>query len=261
MSDLEIFSGLTGLLGEGRGGALCTIIEKRGSGPRDLGAKMLVDPDGRTTGTLGGGGMERIVVRKALKALMDGRPTTITFALGVEPRGGAIAVDSKCGGEVRVFIDIVKPEPRLVLVGSGHIAKPLAELAHMVGFETIVVDDAPTATKKRFPTASAILSGPFEDELDGLEVRPSDFVAVVHGETPHELAALRKMLRLKPLYIGLLGSRNKAEGHRNRLLAEGFSREEVDAIHAPIGLDIGAETPEEIALSIVAELIRERRRG
>lgn len=222
---------------------------------------MLVDPDGGIVGSIGGGGMERRLIDEALEVLKEGRPRTITFALGVEPREGAIAVDSKCGGEVKVFLDVIKPDPRLIIVGSGHIAKPLAEFAHKSGFEVNVVDDAETATRERFPTAAELYTGPFEEELERVEVRPSDLVAITHGETPYELAALRSMLRRRPAYIGLLGSRNKAAEHREQLQADGFSRDEVEAIHAPIGLDIGAKTPEEIAVSIVAELIRARRRG
>jgi xanthine dehydrogenase accessory factor len=222
---------------------------------------MLVDPDGVTVGSIGGGDMERRLVRQALEAMKEGRPRKVAFALGIEPKEGAIAVDSKCGGEVKVFLDVVKPDPRLIIVGSGHIAKPLAEFANKVRFEVIVVDDAETATRERFPTVAELHTGPFEEELDAVEVRPSDFVAIAHGETIHELAALRKMLPRKPAYLGLLGSRNKAAEHRRQLLAEGFSRDEVDTISAPIGLDIGAETPEEIAVSIIAELIIMRRRG
>lgn len=261
MSDLEIFTKLSQLLAEGKGAVLCTLIEKSGSGPRDVGAKMLVDPDGGTLGTIGGGGMERRLVCEALEGLKDGRPRMLTFALGVEPEAGAVAVDSKCGGEVEVFLDVVKPEPRLIIVGSGHIAKPLAEFACRVGFEVVVVDDAKTATPERFPMAREIHAGPFEEDLERVEVRPSDFVAVVHGETSHELAALRTMLKRKPAYIGLLGSRNKAMEHRKQLLGEGFGREDIEAIHAPIGISIGAETPEEIAVSILAEIIQARRRG
>lgn len=259
MSDPEIFSRLSQLLNMGRGAVLCTVIEKSGSGPRNLGAKMLVDPEGKTVGTIGGGGMERRLVGEALEALREGAPRTLAFAMGVEPREGAVAVDSKCGGEVKLFLDVVRPDPRLIVVGSGHVAKPLADFASRAGFEVVVVDDAETATAERFPTAKEIRSGPFEEEIERVEVRPSDFVAVVHGETGYELAALRSVLRRRPAYIGLLGSRNKAAEHKKRLIGEGFSQEDVEAINAPIGIPIGAETPEEIAVSIVAELIRVRR--
>lgn len=259
LSDPAIFERLKQLLDAGKGAVLCTLTEKTGSGPRDVGAKMLIDSDGVTLGTIGGGGMERKMVEEGLLALKEGRQRTLTFALGVEPKEGANAVDSKCGGEIKVFMDVIKPDPRLIIVGSGHIAKPLAELADAVGFEVIVVDDAATATWERFPAAKEIHSGPFDEEIGLVEMRPSDFVAIVHGETRYEIAALRKLLPRRPAYVGLLGSRNKAREHRRQLLSEGFPEEEVEAIRAPIGIDIGAVTPEEIAVSIVAELIRVRR--
>lgn len=261
MSDTEILSRLSRIFNEGKPAVLCTIVEKRGSGPRGEGAKMLVYGDGSTFGTIGGGGMERRLVKEALEAIRDGCPRTIAFTMGVEPKEDAVDVDSKCGGEVKVFLDVMKPDPRLIVVGSGHIGKPLADLANAVGFEIIVVDDALTANPERFPYAKKILSGPFEEELKKIDLKPSDFVAIVHGETPYELAALRCFLSHKPAYIGLLGSRNKAREHKGQLISEGYSKEDVEQISAPIGLDIGAETAEEIAVSIIAELIEVRRRG
>ena len=219
---------------------------------------MLVYADGDSISTVGGGGMERLVSEEALRALEEGRPRTLTFALGVEPREGAIEIDSKCGGEVKIFMDPIRPDPRLIVVGSGHIGRPLAEFASKAGFDVVVVDDAATTTMDRFP-GMELHPGPFEEELENVAVRPSDFVAIVHGETEYELAALRSVLKRNPGYIGLLGSRNKAGEHRRLLLSEGFGEDAVDRISAPIGLDIGAVTPEEIAVSILAELIRARR--
>ena len=209
---------------------MCTLIEKTGSGPRDAGAKLLVDPDGDTVGTIGGGGMERRLVAEAMEALRDGQGRTLTFALGVEAIEGAIAVNSKCGGEVKIFLDVIKPDPRLIVIGSGHVAKPLAEFSYMVGFEVIVVDDANTATRERFPHAKEIHSGPFNDELGRVEVRPSDFVVIAHGETDHEIPALKSMIRRRPAYIGLLGSRNKIAEHKRQLLEEGFDKREVETL-------------------------------
>jgi len=254
----SLFEELSRILQTGRKAALCTLISKRGYGPREVGAKMLVDEEGRTLGTIGGSEMERIIIDEALKALREGRPRSVSFALGVEPREGMIPLKSECGGTVEVFIDVIQPDPRLIIIGSGHIAKPLADLAHMVGFEVVIVDDAPTATRERFPYAE-IHSGPFEEELDRLEVRATDYVAIVHGETPYELTALRKMLRKNPAYIGLLGSRHKVERHKAKLREEGFTEDELKRIRGPIGIEIGAETPEEIAVSIMAELIKVRR--
>ena len=222
---------------------------------------MLIDSDGNTYGTVGGGGMERRLEEEALKALAEGKPQTITFALGVEPREGAIPIDSRCGGEVKIFMDIVKPDPRLIVIGSGHIGMPLAHLAHEAGFETIVVDDAPTTTQERFPYAAEIHSGPFEEEIERLKTTPADYVAIVHGESWYELVSLRVLLPRKPAYLGLLGSRSKGEKLSETLISEGLSAEDVARISSPIGIEIGAETPEEIAVSIVAELIKVQRLG
>jgi len=254
----ELFEELSRILKMGRKAALCILVSKRGYGPREVGAKMLVDEEGNAMGTIGGSEMERIIIEEALKAMREGKPRSISFALGVKPREGMIPLKSECGGEVEVFIDVIQPDPRLIIIGSGHIAKPLADLAHMVGFEVVIVDDAPTATEERFPYAE-IHSGPFEEELKRLEVRPTDYVAIVHGETPYELAALRVMLRKHPAYIGLLGSRHKVERHKAKLREEGFTEDELKRIRGPIGIEIGAETPEEIAVSIIAEIIKARR--
>jgi xanthine dehydrogenase accessory factor len=222
---------------------------------------MLIDSDGNTYGTVGGGGMERRLEEEALNALAEGKPQTITFALGVKPREGAIPINSRCGGEVKIFMDIVKPDPRLIVIGSGHIGMPLAHLAHEAGFETIVVDDAPTTTRERFPHATEVRSGSFEEEIGDLETTPADYVAIVHGESPYELTTLRGLLPKKPAYVGLLGSESKAEKISEKLISEGLAADDVARIVSPIGIEIGAETPEEIAVSIVAELIKVRRLG
>jgi xanthine dehydrogenase accessory factor len=255
MSETSIISKLHELLQSGEAAVLCTLISKEGSGPRDEGTKMLVDSKGKPFGTIGGGGMERQMIEKALKALKEGRPRTMTFAMGVEPREGAISIDSKCGGEVKIFMDVIKPVPRLIVIGSGHIGKPVADLAHLVGFEVVVIDDAEITTRERFPYALEVRSGPYAEELNSA----SDFVAIVHGETDYELRALRRFLKLGVPYIGLLGSRNKASEHRKQLLDEGFTEDMMKVIRTPIGLEIGAVTPEEIAVSVVAELIKAKR--
>jgi xanthine dehydrogenase accessory factor len=128
LSDLEIISKLNRLLDEGKAAVLCTLVEKSGSGPRDEGAKMLVDTEGNSLGTIGGGGMERRLVEEALGALKEEQPRTLVFALGVEPKEGTIPVDSKCGGEVKIFLDVITPEPRVIIAGSGHVGKPVAHL-------------------------------------------------------------------------------------------------------------------------------------
>ncbi len=214
---------------------------------------MLVDEEGRTYGTIGGGEMERILVKEAVKALKQG-PKIVQFALGVKPEKGAFEVDSKCGGETKVFLDVIKPEPRLIIIGSGFIGKALSDFAIKAGFKVLVIDDAPSATTENFPSVD-LYNGPYEDELKRVKAETNDFVAIVHGESQYELKALRQMLAQKPAYIGLLGSTHKHREHTEQLIKEGYIRAEVAKIKGPIGLDIHAESPEEIAISILAELI------
>lgn len=215
---------------------------------------MLVDSVGKTVGTIGGGEMERLLVKEAVKSLESG-PKTIRFAMGVKPKKDAFSVDSKCGGEVNIFLDVIKPDPRLIIIGSGHIGEALSDFAKTVDFKVVVIDDASSATQENFSSIE-LYNGPFEEELERVRVTPSDFVAIVHGESDYELKALRKILTKKPVYIGLLGSVHKHEEHSQKLLNEGYPREAVMKIKGPIGLEINAESPEEIAISILAELIK-----
>jgi xanthine dehydrogenase accessory factor len=258
MSDFEILSRAGEYLASGQSIILCTLIYKEGSGPREPGAKLLVTPDGKSLGTIGGGGMERLLIKEALEALKEGKPRTLHFAMGITPREGMIAIDSKCGGEVKIFMDVLKPEPRLIIMGSGWIAQATARYAKDCGFEVTVVDDADTARRESFP-GMTIVDGKYPESLRDVEIRPSDFVAVLHGETSFELAALRHAIKAQPTYIGLLGSANKARRHMEQLRSEGLDEKMLKAMHAPIGIDINAETPEEIGVSIIAEMIQVKR--
>jgi len=258
MSDSDIFSHVNEFLAQGQSVVLCTLIFKEGSGPREPGSKMLVTPDGKARGTIGGGGMERLIVVQALEALAEGKPRTLHLAMAIPPREGMIAIDTTCGGEVKIFMDVLKPEPRLIIMGSGWIAQAAACYAKDCGFEIIVVDDAATAKQECFP-GMTIVNGKYPESLSGVDIHPSDFVAVLHGDTSFELAALRHAIKAKPAYIGLLGSSNKAKKHKEQLKSEGFDSKVLEAMYAPIGLDINAETPEEIGVSIIAEMIKRKR--
>ena len=219
---------------------------------------MLVTSSGEALGTIGGGGMERTLIDEALDALREGKPRSLHFAMGVPAREGMISVNSKCGGEVKIFMDVLKPEPRLIIMGSGLIAQVVARYSRDCEFHITVVDDADTATADNFPGVE-LLNDAYPESLTEANIRPSDYVAMLHGETEFELAGLRHAVKARPAFIGLLGSRNKAKEHKNQLKEEGYDPETVDTIKGPIGLDIFAETPEEIAVSIVAEIIKVKR--
>lgn len=264
VTDLEILKETIHLLEKGKRVALCIVIEKKGSGPRNPGTKMVVSEEGQTIGTIGGGNLERILIHEALKALNEGKQRKVTFSLHKGRREGRIETGLICGGELTIFIDVIEPKPRLIIVGAGHIAWSLAKLADIVGFSLVVIDDnEKLANKERFPMAEKIIVGAdFDKLIDKVEIHPRDFVAIVHGEPEHDYLALKKIIKRRPAYIGLLGSKAKVMTLIRRLKEEtGVSDEDLKILHAPLGLDIGAQTPEEIGVSILAELIKERRKG
>ncbi len=259
MSEQEIVHRLNVALGKGEYAVLCSLIYKDGSGPREPGAKMLVTADGKATGTIGGGGMERLLIGKALEVMKKGKPETYHFAMGIPAREGMIPVDSKCGGEVKIFMDPIKPDPRLVIMGSGWIAQAVARYAKECNFDVIIVDDADSARADWFPEGTTIIIDKYPESLKQVEIRKSDYVAMLHGETGFEIEGLRYAVKSSPAYIGLLGSGNKRKEHVKQLKSEGLDADIVETIKGPIGLDISAETPEEIGVSIVAELIEKKR--
>jgi len=259
LSEQEIVKRLNEALNKGEPAVLCSLIFKEGSGPRDPGAKMLVTADGKATGTIGGGGMERLLIGKALEVMERGKPKTFHFAMGIPAREGMIPVNSKCGGEVKIYMDPIKPDPRLVIMGSGWIAQAVARYATECNFEIIVVDDAESARADWFPDGATIINDKYPESLEQVDIRQSDYVAMLHGETGFELAGLRHAVKAKPAYIGLLGSGNKRKEHVKQMKSEGFDADAVETIKGPIGHDISAETPEEIGISIVAELIQKKR--
>jgi xanthine dehydrogenase accessory factor len=260
-TDLEILKDGTRLLESGIRLALCTIIEKKGSGPRDLGAKMIVKENGETFGTIGGGTLEKALINESIKALKEAKSRKVVFNLTRDKKEGTVETGLICGGELTLFIDVIEPRPRLLIIGSGHVAWPLARLADIVGFRLTILDDNPKlASKERFPMSERILTGDFAEKLDELQVGAKDLVVIVHGEPEHDYIALKKMVEKKPAYLGLLGSRTKVVTLVKRLRAEGIDERSIEALHAPLGLDIGAQTPEEIGISILAEIIQLERK-
>ena len=260
-SDLEILNKAARLIESGKSIALCTVVEKRGSGPRDVGAKMIVSADGTTYGTIGGGNVERALIEECLKAIKEHKSRKVTFNLSKSQKEGTVGTGMICGGELTMLIDVIEPAHRLVIIGAGHVALPLAKLASTVGFKVVIVDDErKLANKERFPMAETIIAGDFTKILSEFELNPNDFVVIAHGEPEHDYAALKAVIERKTAYVGLLGSRTKKEVLSERLRSEGVKEACVKALHTPSGLDIGAQTPEEIGISILAEIIQSQRK-
>ena len=237
--------------------ALVTVIAASGSTPREEGAKMLVRADGSIFGTIGGGNIEKQVIKMAAQVIKQGKPKRLCYRLKAGHELGMI-----CGGDVEVFIEPVFSEPTMFIFGGGHIALPLVRMAGIAGFKIVVIDDRPEfSTKERFPEAEVTITEDFSTAFSGVKVDKSSYIVIVtHGHKGDE-KVLEGALATEAKYIGMIGSRAKNKAVFSHLLAKGFSQEQLDKVHAPIGLKIGGRTPEEIAVSILAEVVQIRRSG
>jgi xanthine dehydrogenase accessory factor len=251
---MDLYEEIVRLKRLSRVSAIATIVECRGSSPQKQGAKMLVRDDGSLMGTLGGGCLEADVKQAALMAMKDGQPLTLPFEL-TEREGGLV-----CGGTVLVFIEPVLLEPHLIILGAGHVGKALSKLARFTGFRVTVVDDrAEYANNENIPDASDLAVRDFEKSFAGMQVGKDVFIVVATRGHNHDLDAIKAALRTEAGYVGLLGSRRKKALLFKALAESGFDQENIDRVIIPVGLDIGSTTPEEISVSIMAQIVQRRK--
>ena len=240
-------------LERGEPAALVTIVRSSGSTPQRTGAKMLVFADGRTVGTIGGGCYENDALGKAREAIATGTPALVKYDLNDDfaQESGLI-----CGGQMEVYIDPIAPSPALYVIGAGHVGWNLARMAADVGFRIHVLDDREKfANSERFPFAETIEVDDIAEWLHKAELPSTAYVVVVTRGHTHDFEAIRALAARDLRYLGLIGSRAKVARIFDALEAEGMPVECLQRVHAPIGLDLGAITPAEIAVSILAELI------
>src|SRR6186713_2344730 len=252
----EVFAALAEALERGEEVALVTIVAAHGSTPQRVGAKMLVYPDGRTVGTIGGGCYENDAFWKAKESLQSRKPQLVKYDLNDDfaQENGLV-----CGGQMQVYIEPLEATPRLYVIGAGHVGYHLARLAHTIGFKTHVLDDREKfANTERFPDAEEVIVDTIPDWLHRADLPSHAYVVVVTRGHTHDFDALRALAARDLRYLGLIGSRAKVARVFDALAAEGLPAECLSRVHAPIGLDIGAITPAEIAISILAELIAVR---
>ena len=235
--------------------ALVTVVEAKGSTPREVGTKMLVNKNGLVAGTIGGGMTEAKVIEEAKQVLKEGKGKLLIYHLTKEQ--AALDEGAICGGEMKVFIDILQPKEEVLIFGAGHIAVCVSNLAKMVGFKVTIIDDRKEfANQDRFPEADEIIVEEIEDALSHLNITPSTYIIVLTRGHLKDEEVLTSVIRSGAAYIGMIGSRKKNTTVFQHLIKKGISQEELNKVHAPIGIDIGAQTPEEIAVSIIAQIIQ-----
>jgi len=253
----ELLTALGEALAGGETVAVVTIVSTRGSTPQRVGAKMLVHADGRTLGTIGGGCYESDALGKAREALRTRKARLVKYELTDDfaEETGLI-----CGGQMEVFIEPIEPPPQLIILGAGHVGLQLGRLTPALGFRVTVVDDRERfANRERFPDATEIVVDSIPDWISRTPLSSSTYVVILTRGHRQDYDAIRALAGRELRYVGLIGSRAKLAKVVERALAEGVPGEWLRAVRAPVGLDIGAVTPEEIAVSIMAELVAVRR--
>jgi len=254
---MDLYEEIVRLRKDGRRGAVATIVNVRGSIPSFKTAKMLVRDDGSIVGTIGGGCVEAEVWQAAREVMESERPKTLTFNLNQDPKYDNGLV---CGGTLEIFVEPILPPADLYIFGAGHVAASLYKVARIAGFDITVVDDREAyANRERFPEARVIAED-FEKAAAQLEPSESSYIVIVTRGHRDDMRMLRWAVQTPARYVGMIGSKRKTITIFKELQQEGLAAHLFDRVHAPIGLDIGAITPEEIAVSITAELIAKRRK-
>ena len=254
---MDVLDEIVRLRALGQKCALATIVEVRGSIPSFQTAKLVVREDGSLAGTIGGGCVEAEVWEAAKEVIQTGKPRKMSFSLGQDAAydNGLI-----CGGQLDVFVECITPQPSVVIFGGGHISKSLAKVLDLAGFRVTVVDNRETyANAERFPEAADVFAEEYEEVFPKLPVTDSTYLVIVTRGHRDDMRVLRWAVTTRAKYISMIGSKRKTISVIKELEKEGLPREAFERVYAPMGLEIGAISPEEIAISVGAEMIAMRR--
>jgi len=254
----DLYEEIVELLSKGTRAALATVIARKGATPRKDSAKMLVYEDGRQSGSIGGGFMEAEVCQEAKSLMATGKSKLMHFDLtNIDPEESALV----CGGSMEVYVEPLLPNPTLFIFGAGHVSKAVAAAVRPIGFRTVIIDDrAKYANPERFPDADEIYVDSWENASKKLNINSFSYFFIATREHQFDLICLRIAVQSSASYIGMLGSRKKAKSLFEQLEKEGVDPSEFQRVFVPAGIDIGSDTPEEIAVSITAELIAARKK-
>ena len=255
---LEIYQELVNVTSKGERAVLATVVCSRGSAPRKAGAKMLIKKDGIFIGTVGGGGVERQVQEKAMEVMNFGEPQIVHFDLSGKGKQAAMI----CGGQMDVFLEPILPQETLYLFGAGHISQSTAAMGKMLGFRVVVIDPRPEYNNSdRFPNADSFIVEGYDSAFSKLSVDEDSYIIIFTTGHVLDKQCLEFAVGSRAKYIGMIGSKKKVKEVKEHLLQKGISQQQLGRVYSPIGSEIGAETPEEIAISILAEVIKVKRTG
>lgn len=254
----SLYKALSELEKNNQPAALCTVVKSEGSTPRHVGSKMLVYPDGKFIGTVGGGDLEHRVLDEAWMAISDGTPRYLHYNMADPSRGDP----GVCGGQVEVFVEPILPAPTLVVIGAGHVGKAVVHLAKWLGFHVVVSDDrAEFCTPEATPGADEYLPIEMGKLAESLRITNRTYLAVTSRGSGVDAHGLPPLLESEAAYIGVIGSKRRWATTVKALKEKGVKDELIAKVHSPIGLELQAETPEEIAVSIMAEVLMVRDKG
>jgi xanthine dehydrogenase accessory factor len=254
---MDIYDEVVRLRKLGQKCALATIVQVNGSIPSYESAKMLVREDGSIFGTVGGGCVEAEVWNAAREVMETEKPRHLNFSLGQD---AAYDTGLICGGQLNIFVEPVLPQPHAFIFGAGHISKSLSKAANLAGFATVIIDNRESfANRERFPEAEEVYGEEYEEVFAKLLINETSYIIIVTRGHRDDMRVLRWAATTRARYVSMIGSKRKVIGVVRELEKEGVPREAIERTFAPMGLEIGAVTPEEIAISVVAEMIAVRR--
>jgi len=248
--DINILKELINLVDKGTKFAHATVINAKGSTPREIGADMLILENGKTIGTIGGGALEVRVIELAKDCIKSNNSAIYNLPLNSKEIGMI------CGGEVDIFIEVFNPKPNLIICGAGHVGKAIYEIAKTLNFKITVLDDREEyLNEMRFPDADEVVLGKINETLINRQIDESSYICIVTKSHKEDFEALKAVINSNAKYIGLMGSKKKIKEIFDELLSQGFDEEKISRVKAPIGLDIATNSPEELAISIIAEIL------
>jgi xanthine dehydrogenase accessory factor len=255
---LNIYQALSELERNNESAALCTVVKSEGSTPRHVGSKMLVYPDGKFIGTVGGGELENRVIKAARDSLKDGSAVMLSYTMADPARGDP----GVCGGTVEVFVEPIHPPATVLVIGAGHVGKAVVHLAKWLGFRVAVSDDrAEFCNPESTPGGDAYYPVEMGRLAEELKINKQTYIIITSRGSSVDVAGLPKLLEADAAYIGVIGSRRRWMTTVKALKEKGVPEDQLAKVHSPMGLELNAETPEEIAVSIMAEILMLKDKG